>query len=374
MSASKIHSSLSARKVRPLTGFDAKQYRDLAQLGIHFSPQVVRDMAQHAAHAALMAGDAAPDLQPTVTTASIGTPVQFLQAWLPGFVEVITTARKADEIIGVDTVGAWEDEEVVQGVLERTGIAVPYGDYTNVPFSSWNTNWERRTVVRFEEGLRVGVLEERRAARQRVNSGQEKRGAAADALEIQRNRVAFYGYNQGLGRTWGILNDPGLPAYVTVANGAAGTPGWNTKTMVEITADFRSAAAALRSQSGDRIDPKTAALTWVVPTNRVDYLTVISEFGYSVMDWLAKNYPNTRIVSAPEFEGANGGVNVFYLFAESYADGSSDGGKTWAAPTPAKFMALGVEKTAKGYVEDYSNATAGALLKRPWAVVRRSGI
>ena len=40
-------------------------------------------------------------LQPTVTTASIGTPVQFLQNWLPGFVFVVTAARKIDDIIGL---------------------------------------------------------------------------------------------------------------------------------------------------------------------------------------------------------------------------------------------------------------------------------
>jgi hypothetical protein len=37
-------------------------------------------------------------------------------------------------------------------------------------------------------------------------------------------------------------------------------------------------------------------------------------------------------------------------------------------------MALGVEKKSKAYVEDYTNATAGAMCKRPYAVVRYSGV
>lgn len=370
----KVHSSptgrqLAGRGALPFTAQDAKDYRSLARIGVVLAPAIVAQMGIHSA-----GFDAAPDLQPSVTTASISTPIQFLQNWLPGFVEVITQARKADLLMGVATMGAWEDEEVVQGILERTGLAIPYGDYTNVPFASWNTNYERRTVVRFEEGLRVGMLEERRAARERVNSGAEKRAAAADALEIQRNRVGFYGYNSGAGRTWGFLNDPGLPAYVTVANGVAGTPQWSTKTVLEIIADIRSALAALRTQSGDRIDPKQARITLALPTGQIDYLTVTSDFGYSVMNWLNSNYPNVRVESAPELAGANGGANVFYLYAEQYADGSTDGGQTWFQIVPARFMALGVERTAKAYVEDYSNATAGALLKRPWAVVRRSGI
>ena len=50
----------------------------------------------------------------------------------------------------------------MQGVIENTGSAVPYGDLTNVPLSSWNENWVTRTVVRFELGMRVGILEEKR--------------------------------------------------------------------------------------------------------------------------------------------------------------------------------------------------------------------
>ena len=64
-----------------------------------------------------------------------------------------------------------------QGILESLGSATPYGDYTNVPFSSWNTNFERRTVVRAEEGLGVGRLEDARASAIRVDTAGEKRAA-----------------------------------------------------------------------------------------------------------------------------------------------------------------------------------------------------
>jgi hypothetical protein len=37
-------------------------------------------------------------------------------------------------------------------------------------------------------------------------------------------------------------------------------------------------------------------------------------------------------------------------------------------------MALGVEKRAKSFVEDYANATAGVMCKRPYAVVRFTGL
>lgn len=122
------------------------------------------------------------------------------------------------------------------------------------------------------------------------------------------------------------------------------------------------------------MNPRDHETTLALPTSAVQYLTVTSDFGVSVEAWIKGAYPKMRIESAPELDGANGGANVFYLYAESLADGSSDGGSTWVQPVPAKFQALGVERRAKVYLEDFTNATAGAWLKRPFLVVRRTGI
>lgn len=361
MIASQEHSYIGPRDVRPLALQNVeKSWRDLKRIGIGLDDATVRRMMDAFAEDALPA---------TVTTGSIGTPVQFLQNWLPGFVHVITAARKIDELVGIQTTGSWEDEEVVQGVMELTGTSVPYGDYTNVPYASWNANFERRTNVRFEEGLKVGNLEEARASRMRVNSAESKRNSAALALEIQRNRVGFYGYNDGANRTYGFLNDPSLPAYVSNPG-----PAWTGATYLEITGDLRAAFAALRTQSQDTIDPETTPITLAISTNRVDYLSVVSQYGNSVREWLRETYPKTRVVSAPELNAANGGENVFYLYAEQVNDTSTDDSRVFTQPVAAKFQVIGVAKEAKGYVEDYSNATAGVMCKRPYAVVRYTGI
>lgn len=369
LAASAVHSSFDGRNVRPYIMSNAcDEYEDLSRIGIGgFSGSNIEKMMD-------AFGMDAAAIQQGLTQGSITTPVQFLQAWLPGLVKIITAARKIDEITGVSTVGSWEDEQIVQGVLENTGTAVPYGDYTNVPFSSWNQNFVTRTVVRFEEGLRVGILEEKRAARVRVNSGQEKREASSLALEIQRNAVGFYGYNSGNNNTYGFLNDPNLPSYVTVATGVSTSTLWSRKTFLEIIADIRTAVVALRNQSQDTIDPETTPLTLVLPTDSVDYLTVVSDFGISVRDWMTKTYPKIRVVSAPQLNLANGGANVFYLFADSVNDLSTDDGRTFIQVVPARFQLLGIAKLAKAYEEDYSNATAGIMLKRPYAVVRYTGI
>jgi hypothetical protein len=272
--------------------------------------------------------------------------------------------------------GDWSDEEVVQQVLEPTGSAVPYSDTGNIPLSSWNPSFERRTVVRFEQGFGVSRLEEDRTARApNMNTASEKRTSAALSLEILRNRIGFYGYMSGAGRTFGYLNDANLPAYVTVAaTGTGTTTPWANKTFLQIAADIRIAAAALRARSGSNLDPARTALVLAIASASIDMLAVTSDFGISVYDWIAKTYPKMRIVAVPEFDGANGGANVFYLHAETVEDGSSDGGMVFDQIVPAKLKSLGVEQKAKSYLEDYTNATAGVMLKRPWAVVRYSGI
>ncbi len=364
-------SHFGPRNVKPLVvGMDGREalannYRDLLKIGIGITDQHVNQMANY------YGMDAA--LTAPLTTASVTTPVQFLQHWLPGFTEVITSARKIDNLIGLTTQGNWHDEEIVQGVLEHTGEAQVYGDYTQTPYTNWNLNYERRSIVRFEEGMQVGVLEEARAGAVRTSAADNKRTAAAMSLEIQRNAVGFFGYNGGANRTYGFLNDTDLPAYVNIPAGAGGDTEFSSKTFLEIIRDLRSAAATLRTQSQEKIDPSSDMITLAIAMSAREYLTTVSDFGNSVNDWIKENYPNWRIESAPELDGANGGENVFYLYAENVMDSGSDDQRTFIQIVPTKFQTLGVDQRSKSYEESYSNATAGVMTKRPYAVVRRSG-
>lgn len=369
--ATEVLSHIYGRDIRSvvMAAEDCVDYGALAQIGINLPQGFIRDQIS----AMGLDGMAMDDNQGLITTASISNPLQFLQTWLPGFVRIMTAARRIDEIVGVMTAGKWDDEEVIQGVLEPLGEAALYGDYTNVPLSSWNVNFERRTVLRWEKGFMVGLLEDARSARVRINNAAEKRSAAALALDITRNRIGFYGFNGGANRTYGFLNDPSLPAYITAANPGGGTT-WATKTFLQITADIRGMFARLQAASQDQVNVETTATTLALATNVYQYLSVTSDFGNSVRSWLRETYPKCRIISAPELNLANGGANVAYLFADSVDDGGSDGGATFAQVVPAKFQALGTEKRAKGYIEDFSNATAGIFVKRPFAIQRLTGI
>lgn len=333
----------------------------LPRLGIGFNRGVLDRMVDYAMDA--------NNIQQTVTAQSLATPLQFLQNWLPGIVEIVTAKRSIDEVVGRSTVGSWEDVEIVQQVIENTGSAVPYTDVGNVPLASWNTNFVKRNVVRFELGFRVGNLEEAQSARMRVDSAGQKRKSDAIQLEIQRNAVGFYGYNSGLGLTYGFLNDPNLPAYVNNPG-----PAWASATFANIQADLLTALQALRTQSQGLITPNKDPITLAVATACVDYLAVTTDFGMSVWAWLKQFYPNVRVVDAVQLNAANGSENVFYMFADSVQDSGTDDQRTFTQIVPATFQLLGVQKMVKGYEEDYSNATAGVLCKRPYGIVRYTGI
>lgn len=373
--ASIVHSSIGPREARPvqMTKEDVMHYQDLSRMGIHLSPAIVGQMMDGIGFDGNDVG-LSPVPLAGLTTATITTPVQFLQAWLPGFVPIVTAARKIDELVGIQTVGSWEDEQIVQGVLEGTGIAVPYSDSGNIPLTDWNVNFVTRALARFEMGMSVGVMEDARSARIRVNTAAEKRNYCTVALDIQRNRVGFYGFNDGSGQCYGFLNDPNLPGYQGVATGVGGYL-WSQKTFLEITLDILTALNGLRVNSMDNIDIEKTPITMAVALNKMIYLSTMNTLGtLSVRQWLTANFPNVRVVSAPELTGANSSADVAYFYAESVADGGSDGGQTIVQIVPSKFQALGVEKRAKSYVEDYANATAGILVKRPYAIVRITGI
>lgn len=359
-------------KVRKFTADDCNNpnlSEVLKSFGIGLDSAELREVAEFSGFAM----DAIQNLN--TTTASIDVPVQFLQNWLPGYVNAVFQARNIDELVGISVQGEWYDEEIVQGVLETTGTAVPYGDYSNVTFSDWNVNFVKRSVVNFESGMRVGRKEEARSSRIRLNTADEKRLGCTNALEIQRNAVGFLGYNSGNNLTYGFLNDPNLPSYNTAAaTGTGATTTWATKTFLNIVGDLLTAIAGLRTQSGATIDPKKVDMTLAIASDAVDYLATVSDFGISVMNWLNTNYPKIRVVNAPELNNANGGANVFYLYAETVNDTSTDDRRTFIQVVPTKFRLEGVAQLAKGYEEAYLNATAGVMCKRPYAVYRVTGI
>ena len=351
--------SLSADQVKAYAMDSATTETTIDALGIHYTNRALDEFRAYAQ-------DAAPSLQ---TTASNMTPIQFLQYWIPEMVKIVTASRDADEILGRDFAGSWEDEEIVQPVIEYTGKPRVYGDKTTFNLASFNINYETRTIVRFEQDVEVGKLEEARASKQRVDAQGVKRDAAATALAINSNDIAFNGYNSGNNKTYGLLNDPNLPAYTAFAQGSAGSTTWASKTFNEIVTDIKAMMSALRVRSGNNFKPEKDPSTLALSVAVVDQLQTVNQLGgTSVLDWLHKTYPACRVTSAVQLDGANATANVAYLFADTI-----DGKKVIAQYMQDALRLIGVEQKAKGFLECYSNATAGVMLRVPIGLVRYTG-
>lgn len=359
-----IRSFIPADKVRSYVMDEKTTEQTLDLLGVGVSSSAMADIKDYSKKYGM---DVAPAM---VTTPTVTTPIQFLQHWISEIVEVVTAARELDAIVGRTIAGTWKDEQIVQTLLERTGKARPYGDNTDIPLANWNTEFETRDIVRFEEGAMVGILEAERAAAMKISTESEKRVAAAESLAIEMNNIGFNGFNAGSNRTYGFLNDPNLPSYTTVATGAGGTTTWASKTYDEICADIRTAFAALRTKSGNLFKPERDAAVLTIAVAAMEYLNVQNSLGTAtVYDFIKKNYPNVRIESAVQLDGANGGANVFYLHAEKL-----NNKRVLNQYVQEVFRLLGVEKRAKGFIEDYSMATAGVLVAQPVGIVRYTGI
>jgi len=306
---------------------------------------------------------------------SVSANISNLRNYLPGIVRDLTAVRKIDTLVGQTMIGHWlEDDEIIQMTQERTATAIGYSDDVNIPFTSYNMDYERRSVVRFVVGTQSQLVADAKITKSGGNPEEARMSSAVTALEIARNTVGFFGYNSSNNKTYGLLNDPNLPAYQTLPNGANATPEWSTKTFQEKQLDVVNAITALQLSSGGNFDPTMDSFTFAISLAVAGTLTNVNEFGISVQKWINETYPKCRIEFVPEFDSANGGANVFYMYADSIRGDSTDDGKIIDGLISEKFASIGRGQVVGGYQEGFMNSVAGVIVKRPWGVYRATGV
>lgn len=293
---------------------------------------------------------------------------EMLRTVVPGIIRQLTTPKLIDEILGMTTVGRWEDESIEWLTAEHFAKAELYGDHSNTPLATYNNDTERRGVVRFEQGFEVGMLEAVRQAAGGYDATDEKRRAAIDSLDQVRQDIGMFGFANPANPVFGLLNEPGLGAYLELGPFAGAT-------FNQITAYYQRLFSTLETQSQGRIKDDTS-ITIVEPLGYRQYRTVTQTTGQgeTVQEWLDKNYPRTRTIYTPEFVGANGGENVVYMFADTVDVDDEAAGSTAEQIVPTKYQLIGTETLLKRTVESATNATAGVVITRPWAWVRGTGI
>lgn len=316
---------------------------------------------------ALGVGVAAMDsalIGPAATTGFI--PAHMLQTWLAGTIRAITTPVDIDYVAGITTVGNWHDDEIGVRTEEDFGLAELYGDVTNIPLANSNGGFELRDVVRFEQGFQVGELEMRRMGAAGFQQEQSKRRAATKSLDVARNLVGWNGIANT--RTYGLLNDPNLPAVTALGSGTA----WQSATFDQLVAQFTAMRNALETQMGQSLRDDASFLL-LLPAGYRGVMNKYNTSGnMSFGQWLSENYPNVRTEYINSLKAAIGGKDVGYLIAENVSDldESDTDSATLIQAVPSRYEVVGSEKRAKGYIETASNALAGIIVLRPWAVTR----
>lgn len=314
----------------------------------------------------------------TMDAALAGSAVQsgfldprFLTAEFAGVIRQPVSRSSVDALIGVTSVGAWEDEYIEFQVLESVGRAELYGDHANIPLANFTYNEDKRGIVRFEQGFETGVLEVARANKRGLDSGAEKRRAAKQSLDMQREDIGYYGFVTANTRTFGLLNEPNLLPYETAV------AVWAGADFATVTGDIADMVSQLELQSDYKIK-EDMKMTLVLPAGFGRFLNIANNAGngQTVKQWIKESYPNLRVMQSPQFVGANGGANVAYLFVDNVEqeDGETATSQSLVQIVPAEYRMIGSNQGAKVYVETASNATAGVVAIHPWAVTRLSGI
>lgn len=316
---------------------------------------------------ALGVGVAAMDsalIGPAATTGFV--PAHMLQTWLAGTIRAITTPVDIDYVAGITTVGNWHDDEIGIRTEEDFGLAELYGDVTNIPLANSNGGFELRDVVRFEQGFQVGELEMRRMGAAGFQQEQSKRRAATKSLDVARNLVGWNGIANT--RTYGLLNDPSLAPVASLGAGTA----WLSATFDQLVAQFTALRNALETQMGQSLRDDANFLL-LLPAGYRGVMNVYNgSANLSFGQWIAENYPNVRAEYINSLKAAIGGKDVGYLIAENVSDldESDTDSATLIQAVPSRYEVVGSEKRAKGYIETASNALAGIIVLRPWAITR----
>jgi hypothetical protein len=306
---------------------------------------------------------------------------QFLQNWLPGNIRMFTAPRRSEELLGFVQAGSFADETIVAKFTEMFGFTQNYGDLADVPRAGYNIEYLTRQIVRFQGGVQTDNLESQRMAKIGFSDMDEKRASLARAFAVTENYVAFNGW-QGV-RCFGLLNDPNLSAYVTVAaTGTGASPLWSTKTTELQRLDIQADVSRLFKQTKTAFNPRKEQFTWAIPTDVSMALNNLLTIGgtsiaMTLEDWVLKQYPGIRIVVIPEFDLANGGANVWYMYKERTVDvdDSTDDGNTIINMIQNRmFMLSSLPTKSGGSMENYASAQAGTFVKRPILVVRSSGM
>ena len=322
----------------------------------------------------------AMDAQPGLTTApNVGIPGLFTTFVDPKVYEVLFAKNQGAVILGEIRRGSWTDDTILFPIVEHTGEVVSYGDYSEEGTATANANWPSRQNYIFQTMKQYAERELERAGKARLNWIGEVDKSAATQLNKFANLSYFYGIGQL--SNFGLLNDPGLSAFLTPAPKAFGNNLWVTGTVVtatanEIYADIQSLFLGLVNQSNGLINNRTKTTLSMSPQSRMA-LTATNSFNVNVEDLLQKNFPNIRIEDAVQYQAINlsnpqgysGGGNIVQMIADTV-----DGQEAGFCAYSEKMRSHRIIQAVSSYKQKITAGTWGAVIRSGFQFAQMLGV
>lgn len=301
-----------------------------------------------------VAFDAQPDL---VTTSNAGIPA-FLSNYLdPALIEVLVSPMVAAQILGETKKGDWVTSVATFIVVESDGQVSAYGDYSNAGNADSNVNFPQRQSFHYQVFTQWGEKELAITGLAGIDLASRKNVASALVLNKFQNKSYFFGI-AGL-QNYGLLNDPALlPPIVPAVTFAAGTAD-------QVYSGVLALFSQLVSQAGGLVDQSTPMTLVLSPGNMVN-LSKTNQFGLNVYDLITKNFPNLKIIVAPEYSTASG--ELAQLIVTEF-----EGQETGTAAFTEKMRAHAVVVGSSNFSQKKSQGTWGAIIFRPALIAQMLG-
>lgn len=339
----------------------------MSRAGIHFMGVNADLQVEGAARSVRLAHDGfACDAQPALITVSNSGIPAFLSTYIdPKLIEVLVSPMKAADVVGSEVKkGDWTTKTAMFPVVESTGEVSSYGDYSNNGSVGANTNFPQRQSYHYQVVTQWGELELETAGLAKIDWANRLNIASALTLSKFQNKTYFYGV-EGL-ENYGLLNDPGLNAAIVPTTKVAGGTLWANATALEVLADVSKLYKQLQSQVNGLIELDTPMTLAMSPTSEVA-LTYTTQYNVNVQDMLKKNYPNLKVVTAPEFATTAG--ELMQLRVEQY-----EGQRTADTAFTEKMRAHPIKIELSSFQQKKSQGTWGTVTYRPAMIAQMLGI
>jgi hypothetical protein len=325
----------------------------------------------------VMAMDAATG--PMMTDPNSSIPALLTTAVDPEVIRIVFAPLEFAEILGERKAGDWLEDTRVFPVIEQTGEVSSYGDYNNNGRAGINFNYPQFQSYLYQCIINYGEREAARAGLLKINYVSELNLAAADLLNRFGNLSYAYGIS-GL-QNYGIINNPYLAAYVSPALKAWGGITWfdgnaPAATANEVYNDIVALVEKLILQGNGTIDQKSEMILAMSPQSSVA-LTFTNSFGVNVNDLLKKNFPNMKVVTAPQY-GTQGATN-----AQGYSTAGNamqlivrkiQGQNVTYAAFNEKMRAHKLVPELSSWKQKFTSGVWGTILRIPMGVVGMIGI